>query len=99
MYATSERFTDANEARMNALLSIAHAQVAGFERLPALNFSTTNTVFEDSVSQLKALLSVKDTQGLMSLTAASAQPTLDKAIGYSRSVYAVVKNSGARKAA
>ncbi len=87
MYATPEQFADASKARVDALFAVAHAQFAGFERLSALNFSTTKTVFEDGVNQLKALLSVKDTQGLMSLTAASAQPTLEKAIGYSRSVY------------
>lgn len=87
MYVTPEQFTDANKARVDALITIAHAQFAGFERLSALNFSASRSVFEDGVNQLKALLSVKDTQGLMSLTAASTQPTLEKAIGYSRSVY------------
>ncbi len=87
MYATPEQFTDANEARMDALFAVAHAQLAGLERMSALNLNATRTAFEHGVNQLRALLSVRDTQELMNLTAASAQPTLATAIGYSRSVY------------
>ena len=87
MHATPEQFSDANKARVDALFSVARAQVAGLERMSSLNLNTAKTAFELGINQIRLLLSVKDTQGLMSLTAASAQPTLEKAIGYSRSVY------------
>ena|ERR1035438_6131 len=87
MYATPEQITAANKASVHALFAVATAQFAAFERLSALNFNATKTAFEDSLSQAKAVLSVKDAQELMKLTAASAQPTMEKAIAYSRSVY------------
>ncbi len=87
MYAIPGQFTDANRARVDALFAVARAHFAGLERMSALNLKAARTAMQDSASQLKALLSVKDTQGLMSLTAASTQPTLEKAIGYSRSMY------------
>ena len=89
MYATPEQFATANKASFDALFTVAQAQFAAFERLSALNFNTTKAAFEDSVSQAKALLSVKDAQELVNLSAASAQPTLEKAIAYSRNVYEV----------
>ena len=89
MYATPEQFVAANKASVDALFTIAHAQFAAFERLSALNFNTTKAAFEDSVNQAKALLSVKDAQEFVNLTAASAQPALEKAIAYSRNVYEV----------
>jgi len=89
MYTTPEQFAAANKASVDALFTIAHAQFAAFERLSALNFNTTKAAFEDSVSQAKALLSVKDPQELMGLATASAQPALEKAMAYSRSVYEV----------
>jgi phasin family protein len=95
MYATSEQIAAANKARVDALFAVATAQFAAFERLSALNFNATKTAFEDSVSQAKALLSVKDAQELMSLTAASAQPALEKAIAYSRNVYEVATQTRA----
>ena len=70
MYATPEQFAAANKASVDALFTIAHAQFAAFERLSALNFNTTKAAFEDSVNQAKALLSVKDAQEFVNLTAA-----------------------------
>ncbi|MFA5913211.1 MAG: TIGR01841 family phasin [Burkholderiales bacterium] len=95
MYATPEQFAAANKASVDALFSIAQAQFAAFERLSALNFNTTKTAFEDSVSQAKALLSVKDAQELVNLSATSAQPALEKAIAYSRNVYEVATQTQA----
>jgi phasin family protein len=95
MYATPEQFTAANKAAVDALFTVAHAQFAAFERLSALNFNTTKAAFEDSVSQAKALMSVKDAQELVNLTATSAQPALEKVIAYSRNVYEVATQTQA----
>jgi phasin family protein len=95
MYATPEQFAAANQARVDAFLTIAHAQFAAFERLSALNFNTTKAAFEDSVNQAKALMSVKDPQEFMSLSAASVQPALAKAVAYSRAVYEVATQTQA----
>src|SRR3990167_8961214 len=98
MYATPEQFAAANKASVDALFTIAQAQFAAFERLSALNFNTTKSAFEDGVNQAKALLSVKDAQELVSLSAASAQPALEKAIAYSRNVYEVATQTQAEPA-
>src|SRR5512140_2057433 len=98
MYATPEQCAAANKASVDALFSIAQAQFAAFERLSALNFNTTKTAFEDSVSQAKALLSVKDAQEFVNLSATSAQPALEKAIAYSRNVSEVAKLAEAQAA-
>lgn len=95
MYATPEQFTDAKKARVDALFTFVHAQFAGLERMLALNLYTTRKAFEHGVSQLKALPSVKDTQGLISLTAASAQPVLERTIAYLRSVYEMASQTQA----
>jgi phasin family protein len=95
MYATPEQFAATNKASVDALFTIAHAQFAAFERLSALNFNTTKVAFEDSVNQAKALLSVKDAQEFVNLSAASAQPALEKAIAYSRNVYEVATQTQA----
>lgn len=95
MYASPEQFTAGNKASLDALFSIANAQFIAFERLSALNFETTKATFEDSVNQAKALLSVKDAQELLNLSAASAQPALEKVIAYSRNVYEVATQTQA----
>ena len=95
MIKTPEQFAAANKAGVDALFTVATAQFAAFERLSALNFNTTKAAFEDGVSQAKALLSVKDAQEFVKLTAASAQPSLEKAIAYSRNVYEVATQTQA----
>ena len=95
MYATPEQFAATNKASVDALFTIAQAQFAAFERLAVLNLNTTKAAFEDSVNQSKALLSVQDAQEFVNLSAASAQPALEKAIAYSRGVYEVATQTQA----
>jgi len=95
MYTTPEQFAAANNSGVEALFTVASAQFAAFERLSALNFNTTKAAFEASVSQAKALLSAKDPQAFFSLSVASAQPNLEKAVAYSRSVYEVATQAKA----
>jgi phasin family protein len=95
MFKTPEEFAAANKASVDALLAVANAQFAAFERLSALNFNTTKAAFEDSVKQAKALLSVKDAQGFANLGTGAAQPAIEKAIAYSRSLYEVATQTQA----
>ncbi len=87
MYATPEQFSAANKASVDALHTIAIAHLAAFERLSTLSLTTAKAAFEDTVNQAKALLSVKDAREFVNLTAATAQPRLERAIAYSHSVY------------
>ena len=89
MYATPEQLTSANKANVETLLTIANAAFASAERLAALNLNTARVLLEDSVGNAKALLTAKDAQELASMQGTLAQPSLEKAIAYSRSVYEI----------
>jgi phasin family protein len=89
MYLTPEQIVATNKAGVEAILGFAHSQFAAFERLSALNFNATKAAFDEGISHAKALLSAKDVQDVVTLNAAAAQPTLEKAIAYSRNVYEV----------
>lgn len=89
MYVTPEQIAATNKAGVDAFISLASTQFATLERLSALNFNATKSAFEDSVNYAKALLGAKDPQEVVSLNATAAQPALEKAIAYSRSVYEV----------
>jgi phasin family protein len=88
MFATSEQFTAANKANVETLLSLANTGFAGIERLAALNLNTARTALEDGVATAKTLLAVKDAQELLSLQSL-AQPAVEKAVAYARSVYEI----------
>jgi phasin family protein len=93
MYVTPEQVVATNKAGVEALINLAHSQFAAFERLSALTFNATKAAFEDSVAHTKALMNAKDVQEVVNLNAAAAQPSIEKAIAYSRSVYDVASKS------
>ncbi|MCX7165902.1 MAG: phasin family protein [Rhodocyclales bacterium] len=89
MYKISEQLTSANQAGVETLVTIANASFAGVERLAALNLNAVRTLFEDSTENTRALFAVKDVQDFVSLQTKLAQPGLEKATVYSRSVYQI----------
>ena len=93
MYLTPEQITAANKAGVEAILGLANSQLAAFERLSALNVNATKTAYEEGTGHAKALLGAKDVQEYLSLNAATAQPAIEKAIAYSRSVYEVASQT------
>jgi phasin family protein len=89
MSVTTEQFASANKANVETLLTIANTAFASAERLAALNLNTARAILEDSVANAKALLAVKDVQQLVAMQATLAQPAVEKAVAYSRSVYEI----------
>ena len=87
MYVTPEQVTANSKASVEAMLALANSNFAAVEKLAALNFNATKNAFEDSMSHAKALLNAKDVQEFVNLNVAAAQPSLEKLIAYSRSVY------------
>jgi phasin family protein len=89
MSVTTEQFASANKANVETLLTIANTAFASAERLAALNLNTARAILEDSVANAKALLAVKDVQQLVAMQTTLAQPAVEKAVAYSRSVYEI----------
>lgn len=87
MNVTPDQISTASKAGVEMWLGIANTQFAAMERLSALNIGAAKAAFEASMGQTRALLGAKDPQELVNLNAAAAQPSLENAIAYSRSVY------------
>ena len=89
MYATPDQMTAQTRAGVETLFTLARSGFAAFETLAALNFNATKAAFEDAINHTRALLSARDVQEYVNLNTAAAQPSLDKFIAYSRSVYEI----------
>jgi phasin family protein len=87
MLTTPEQLAAAHKANVEAVLNLANTAFASAERLAALNLNTARAILEDSVNYAKALLGAKDLQEVVSMQATLAQPTVEKIVAYSRSVY------------
>jgi phasin family protein len=89
MYVTPEQITSANKTNVDAALSIAAAQFAAMEKLANIQTSAIKSLFEDALANTRALAGAKDVQELVALQQTFAQPAVEKAVAYSKSVYAV----------
>jgi phasin family protein len=95
MYVTLEQIQSANKANVEAFLAVANAQFASFEKLATIQATAFKSAFEDSVVNTRALLGAKDVQEFVSLQNSFAQPAIEKAIAYSKSVYEVATGAKA----
>jgi phasin family protein len=95
MYVTPEQIQAANKANMEAMLSLASSQFAAIEKFANLNAGAIRAAFEDTVANARALAGAKDVQELVSLQSTFAQPAMEKAIAYSKSVYEVATQTNA----
>ncbi|MBL8490525.1 MAG: phasin family protein [Rhodocyclaceae bacterium] len=93
MYTTPEQLAGANKANVEALLTVANTAFASAERLAALNLNTARAILEDGVANAKAMLGAKDVQEFLSLQASLAQPAIEKAVAYSKSVYEIASQT------
>ena len=95
MYVTPEQIQAANKANVETILAVANAQFAAIEKLASLQAGAMKSAFEDSIANTRALLGAKDVQEFVSLQNSFAQPAMEKAIAYSKSVYEVATEANA----
>ena len=95
MYVTPEQIQTSNKVNVDSLLSVAATQFAALEKLANLNATAVKDAFEDSLANTRALAVAKDVQEFINLQSSFAQPALEKAIAYSRSVYEVATQTQA----
>ena len=88
-----EQFTAANKATVDSLLSVANTALASAERIAALNLNTARSSLEDTASNVQAVLGAKDPQAALAAQSAMAQPAVEKAVAYGRSVYEITSET------
>jgi phasin family protein len=90
---TPEQFAAANKANLDALVELARKSFEGVEKLVELNLQAVRAAMGESVEQSRALLAVKDAQGLASLQADLVQPATEKVAAYGRQVYDIASST------
>lgn len=93
MYQSPEQFMQFGKSSLEAALSLANITLQSTERLVSLQMKTVKDALDESIKSAKALSDVKNVQDLMSLQSTTAQPSLEKAVAYSKSVYEVAADT------
>ena len=89
MYQAPEQLMAWNKANLEAAVRFAGIALEGAERLLEVQLKAAKSAFADGVQQAKALAEVKDIQEFAQTKNTLAQPTLEKAASYVKSVYDV----------
>ena len=89
MYQTPEQLVALNKANLEVAMKFAGVALQGAERILDLQLKAAKSAFADSVENAKTIAAVKDLQQLAALKDSMAQPTIEKATAYAKSVYDV----------
>lgn len=81
---TAEQMAAAHKANIETLFGLTAKAFEGMEKLVELNLSAAKAALEESSSNAKAALSVKDAQDLVAMQANLFQPLAEKTAAYSR---------------
>ena len=89
MYQTPEQLVAINKANLEVAMKFAGVALQGAERILDLQLKAAKTAFAESVENAKTIAAVKDLQQLAALKDSMAQPTIERATAYAKSVYDV----------
>lgn len=99
MFTIPEQFSAATKANIEAqialLTSLTNKAVEGVGKIIDLNMNVAKTSLDESNAAAKQLLSAKDLQEFLSLTAAQAQPNAEKALAYGRHLASIASTAQA----
>jgi phasin family protein len=93
MYQTPDRFMQFGKSSIEAALTVANITLQSTERLLDLQLKTAKEALVDSMRSARALSEAKNVQEMVALQSTAAQPGIDKAIAYSRSLYEVASQA------
>lgn len=93
MFKTPEQFATANKAAVDSMLTLANTALASAERIAALNLNTARSALEDTASGVQTVLSAKDPQAALAAQKSLAQPAVDKAVAYGKSVFEITSQT------
>lgn len=87
--AFTQSLSMSNKMLVDTLVNVANTALAAAEQIVALNTQTVRTMAEEGASATKAMLDAKTPQEVAAIQAGMAQPGMEKAVAYSRSLYEI----------
>lgn len=94
MIYTAEQFIASNQASVHAYKNLSIHAFAGFEKLVALNLSTTKSLLANALSHVQSALGAKDAYELMALRADLLESWLEKTNAYGQHAHALATGTG-----
>ncbi len=90
MFAKTEKFSVAPELAVESGIKTLRTAFDSSERLVALNLNTARALLEDGTAGIKAMMTAKSPEALMSVQSAMVRPMAEKVLAYYRNCYEVM---------
>ena len=89
MITNPSQFFELQRVHVEAMNSVGRALIAAAEKLSSLNAATGRSVIDSATEAAQSLSGVKDPKELAALSGASAQPSVEKLVGYTRELVGI----------
>jgi phasin family protein len=96
MSQAPEQFVQLSKSSIQAALTLADITLQSAERLMDIQLKSGKDALDHGLRNAKALSDVKNVQDLIALQSTATQPSIEKALSYSRSVYEVASDAQTR---
>lgn len=87
-----EQFIEAQKANNEVLVGLVKKAFDGVEKLAALNLNASREFLDTAVSNADKLSTLKDPKELATVGSTLAQPSVEKVVSYSKSVYELLSS-------
>ena len=95
MASTMTEVVEIQKSQLDAMQAVGQIVFNATEKLINLNMTAAKAAFQDATESGQALLGAGDVQELFALAGGTAQPALEKLVGYSRNAYGIASGTGA----
>jgi phasin family protein len=95
MFTSPAQIAELQKAQLDTLFALSHTMFDATEKLVDLNLAAVKATMSESAEQAAALMSARDVQELVALSGSLAQPSMEKLVSYSRTVYGIASGAGA----
>lgn len=95
MFSTPAQIAEFQKAQLDTLFAMSHTMFDATEKLVDLNLAAVKATMSESAERAAALMSARDVQELVAMGGSLAQPSMEKLVSYSRTVYGIASGAGA----
>lgn len=93
LYPTPEGLSEAQKQNIDALMKLSHKAFEGIEKMVDLQLKAARATLQETAEKFQALMSVKDAQEAMNVNKNMVQPSAEKALAYSRTIYDIASQT------
>jgi phasin family protein len=95
MITNPSQFLELQKVHVNALNAVGNALISAAQKVASLNVAAVRSAIDSATETAQSISGVKDPQALLSLSGSTAQPSVEKLVGYTRELVGIANTASA----